>query len=187
VENWICAINDNPRLLFYLTHLQEILHIVVGKKTAYISTNTNCYQPKRATILSSETMRHISKFILFFFLTIISLSGISQDSTAIQETQVKLMLCRNWKAVSMEANGRKAIVTKSSVVSFSSDGKFADTTQGLGKTVGSWTYNHSTKTLETTDKGGKSKAKLVEVTSDTLVMELEYPEFVTRVTYSKAD
>lgn len=89
--------------------------------------------------------------------------------------------------MSMEANGRKAIVTKSSVLYFSNDGTFSDTTQGLGKTVGSWTYNHSTKTLETTDKGGKSKAKLVEVTSEKLVMELEYPEFVTRVTYAKAD
>jgi hypothetical protein len=87
----------------------------------------------------------------------------------------------------MEANGRKAIVTKSSVLSFSKDGTFADTTQGLGKTVGNWTYNHSTKTLETTDQGGKSKAKLVEVTADKMVMELEYPEFVSRVTYAKAD
>jgi hypothetical protein len=132
-------------------------------------------------------MRHIFKFLLFFFLTTISFDGISQDSTAIQEIQVKSMLCRNWKAVSMEANGRKAIVTKSSILSFTNDGSFADTTQGLGKSVGSWTYNHLTKTLETTDNGGKSKAKLVEITSDKLVMEFEYPEFVTRVIYAKAD
>jgi hypothetical protein len=132
-------------------------------------------------------MRHISKFILFFFLITISLSAISQDSTAIQETQIKSMLCRNWKAVSMEANGRKAIVTKSSVLYFNNDGTFADTTQGLGKSVGSWTYNHLTKTLETIDKGGKSKANLVEITSDKLVIEFEYPEFFSRVTYAKAD
>jgi hypothetical protein len=87
----------------------------------------------------------------------------------------------------MEANGRKAIVTKSSVLSFNKDGTFADTTHGLGKTVGSWTYKHSFKTLETTDQGGKSKAKIIEVTADKLVMELEDPEFVIRVTYAKAD
>lgn len=59
MESCICAIKDNPRLLFYLTHLQEILHIAVGKKTAYISTITNC-------CVQSKTQLQMVRLIFFY-------------------------------------------------------------------------------------------------------------------------
>lgn len=132
-------------------------------------------------------MRYTHKFTLFVFLIIVSFNSFSQDSTSTQETEVKSMLCSNWKAVSLEANGRKAIVTKSSLLSFKNDGTFTDSTEGLGKSIGSWTYNPLSKMLETIDKGGKSKAKLIELTDNKLIMEFEYPDFVSRVTYAKVD
>jgi hypothetical protein len=122
---------------------------------------------------------------IFVLLTTFSLKGFSQDNTAFKEAQVKSLLCRNWKAVSMEANGRKAIVTKASILSFKNDGTFTDSTEGFGKSQGSWIYHHLTKSLETIDKGGKSIAKLIELTGDKFILEMEYPEFVSRITYLK--
>jgi hypothetical protein len=66
------------------------------------------------------------------------------------------------------------------------DCTFADNTLGVGKFVGSWTYNHSTKMLGTIDRDGKSGAKLIEVFTDKSVMEFKYPEFVSRLTNAKA-
>lgn len=88
---------------------------------------------KHAQFLVTNLMRSIPKAIFFFFLVTLSFNCFSQDSTGINETKVTSLICKKSIAVSMEANGRKATVTKCSIVSFNSDGAFTDSTQGLGK------------------------------------------------------
>ena len=131
------------------------------------------------------------KAILLTSLTFCLLStAIAQNKKLLSEKQDMMkLLCQKWLLTTMSAQGNSANVPASEAiyVTYSPDGSYTDSSARFSVSHGTWMYDSSSKLLYTNDKGGKTKTKIVKITPNELIMEMEYPTVTMTITYKRVD
>lgn len=89
----------------------------------------------------------------------------------------------------MSAQGKSANVPASEAmyVTYNADGSYTDSSARFSVSHGTWTYDSEKQFLYTIEKGGKTKTKVVKVSPNELIMEMEYPTVTMTATYKRAD
>jgi hypothetical protein len=116
---------------------------------------------------------YILSTLLFFSLsTVFSQSSIKTFS----ESQIKMAICHKWKLTYLEGKGKKVTIPNNGpvlILGFNADGKLFES-DGKNNYNGTWTYNHSTFTITTTDKDGEEKHIILDVTGTQLIMKSKF-------------
>jgi len=131
------------------------------------------------------------KPILFIALTFyLACAACAQNKqlTFTSEDTIKL-LCNKWMLVTMSIQGKSANVpaSKALYVTYKPGGNYTDSSARFGVIDGSWNYDSTTQILSTTEKGGTSKAKIVKLDTNELIMKIEKPTVAMSVTYRRVD
>jgi len=109
------------------------------------------------------------------------------ERPANEEQQIRSLLCQKWRLIVMDSDGRIINIPagEASYLNFKNDGTYTDSTARFKVSNGLWTFNQSDKVLETIDKGGKSKIKIVTINSNELKTEIKYTNAIMFLTYKK--
>lgn len=125
--------------------------------------------------------------LLSFFLMTATFSQNKDLSSGRQDTMK--LLCQRWVLTTMSAQGKSANVPASEAmyVTYYTDGKFMDSSARFNVSYGLWSYDNLNGCLYMTDKGDKNKTKVIKITPNELVLEMEYPTVTMTTTYKRAD
>ncbi len=107
----------------------------------------------------------------------------------LSETQIKEMICHQWKLSFLEYNGvKKEIPSKlpPSILSFVQNGKMLET-DGKNKYEGKWNYIHTVHTITTTDKDGTEHHKIIQINDKELIMDGKFMGRVFNMGFSRID
>jgi hypothetical protein len=133
----------------------------------------------------------MKKLILFIALTAVISNAIfaSDALTSLTEQQIRTMLCYKWKLSFLEYKGKKKEIPAklpASYIVFLPDGKL-EQFEDKNKYLGTWTYNHSTKTVTTIDKDGTEKHTIINLDAKVFVMNGKYQGFTFNMGFSKVE
>ena len=123
----------------------------------------------------------MKKLFLSVILTSFVITSIfANDALSnLSEQQIKTLFCHKWKLNYLEFKGKRKEIPSSlpeSILVFLNDGKL-EQYEGKTKYTGTWTYNHSTKTITTIDKDGTEKYIIEEVGNELFVMSSKIKGF----------
>lgn len=125
--------------------------------------------------------------MLFTFLFGIT---VAKDSfSSLSEAQIKTLVCHKWKLMYLEFNGKKKEIPAKlpeSLLIFLPDGKLQEF-EGAKKYDGTWSYNHSSKTVITIDKDGTENHKIINISNDEFVMNGKYQGFAFNMGFKRLD
>lgn len=132
----------------------------------------------------------MKKHLLIIIIGLFTLSNVSANSNInnLTEQQIKTMLCQKWKLTYLEYKGKKKEIpakVPASHILFLPDGKLEEF-EGDKKYTGTWTYNHTTKTITTIDKDGTEKHTIIDLGNDAFVMNGKYKGFTFNMGFKKA-
>ena len=129
----------------------------------------------------------VSTFVL---LILLSSTIFAKDSfSTLPEAQIKTLFCHKWKLTFLEYKGKKKEIPAKLPVSllvFLADGKLQEF-EGTKKYDGTWTYNHSTKTIVTVDQDGTEHHKIIELSNTEFIMNGKYQGFTFNMGFKRAN
>lgn len=123
----------------------------------------------------------MKKLLLAFILSFILLNIVSANDkvTKFTEQEIKTLLCHKWKLTFLEYKGNKKEIPSKlpeSHILFLPDGRLEEY-EGKTKYTGTWSYNHTTKTITTIDKDGNEKHAIIELGNELFIMNGKYKGF----------
>lgn len=129
-------------------------------------------------------------FLSISLFIVISGALLASDSfSTLSEAQIKSLVCHKWKLTYLEIKGKKKEIPAKlpeSLLIFLPDGKLQEL-QGKEKFDGSWSYNHTTKTVTTIDKDGTEHHKIINLSQDEFVMNGKYQGFTFNMGFKRVD
>lgn len=132
----------------------------------------------------------MQRLILIFIITISFCDIFAQNFFAnLTDIEAKKMICHKWKLISLEAKNKKIDVPKKAPtvsLTFLSDGKLIESA-GNKEFNGTWSYNHTTKTLTTNDQDGKEDQKILNITNETFVMQSKIKGIIVNLWLQRID
>jgi hypothetical protein len=113
---------------------------------------------------------------------------VSAQGTIPPESEIKDMLCHNWKYSSMQSGSQKLPLSGllPSSIRFNHDGTLIRIDRYDDTTTGTWSFEYKSLTLKTEDKTGKEKNKLVRIDQNTMMIRNKFAGvytdyFLTRI------
>lgn len=131
--------------------------------------------------------KSISTFVLFILLS--SATFATDSFSNLSEAQIKTLFCYKWKLTFLEYKGKKKEIPAklpASLLIFLADGKLLEF-EGAKKYDGTWTYNHSSKTIVTVDQDGTENHKIIALSNTEFIMNGKYKGFTFNMGFKRMD